>query len=335
MLTRDQQLALVAQASRAPSAHNIQPARWRFAADKVVLLEDPARWLSVGDPSGRDNRIALGMAWEGMAIAMSTLGLALTAPAVRDLPYPPAADGLRPAASGSIRSGAGVDPLAAFIEQRRACRGKFARATRAQMEALRKGVAAHADFVSLAGQNSAAQIAAWYDAAAAAAFDDPGFAQELYHWLRLSPSDPGWPRDGLSAECMALSRWEALAASVALRPRVVRLLSALSLTGVLASESAQVKSAAAIVLLHAAPHVSDFDIGRRWYRFWLDMTARGAAGVPMSALADSPGHAALLAETQRLPRGHRLVNVMRVGPVPASGIPRSARLPAAELLLVA
>ncbi len=62
------------------------------------------------------------------------------------------------------------------------------------------------------------------------------------------------------------------------------------------------------------------------------MTARGFAGVPMSALADSPGHAALLAESQRLPRGNRLVNIMRFGPVPLRGIPRSARLPAAELM---
>lgn len=332
MLTRDQQLTLVAQAGRAPSAHNIQPARWRFAGDKVELFEDPVRWLSVGDPTGRDNQIALGMAWEGMAMALSTLGLGLKQPEVSGLPYPPATQGLRPAASGLITSGASPDPLAAFVDARRAYRGKFLRATPPQIKSLGECAAAHAEFVTLASENSTAQIANWYDDAAAAGLNDPRFAEELHHWLRLSPQDPGWPRDGLSAECMALSRWEAWGASIALRPRVVRLLSAFSLTRLLASESAKVKSAARIALIHAAPDVTSFDIGRRWYRFWLAMTATGFAGVPMSALADSPGHAAMLAESQRLPRGNRLVNIMRLGPVPVRGIPRSARLPTAELM---
>ncbi|AQV94200.1 hypothetical protein BJN34_09905 [Cupriavidus necator] len=332
MLTRAQQLTLVAQAGRAPSAHNIQPARWRFAGDRIELVEEPARWLSVSDPTGRDNQVALGMAWEGMAMALSTLGLGLTQPEVADLPYPPAAPGLRQAAAGRITTGASPDPLAAFVDMRRAFRGKFRGATRLQLKALSACAAAHAEFVTLASESSTAQIARWYDDAAAAAFDHPGFAAELYRWLRLSPDDPGWPRDGLSAECMALSRWEAWGASIALRPGVFSVLSALSLTGALASESAKIKSAARIVLIHAAPHVSNFDVGRRWYRFWLAMTASGLAGVPMSALADSPGHAALLAESQRLPRGNRLVNVMRFGPVPERGIAQSARLPVAELL---
>ncbi|MCY1213832.1 hypothetical protein D9M69_177720 [compost metagenome] len=332
MLTPDQQLAMVAQAARAPSAHNIQPARWHFAGDRILLLEDPARWLSVGDPTGRDNRIALGMAWEGMALALSTIGFSLSSPEAAPLPYPPAAAGSRVAATGQLRPGASADPLAAACEQRRAWRGTFAPAGAAQLAAMDQCIAAHAPVAMAAEPASTAQIASWHDAAAAAAFHDPAFARELYHWMRLSPRAAGWTRDGLSAECMALSRWEAMAASVALRPTVVRVLAALSLTGLLAAEAAKVSSAARIVLIHAAHGVTDFEVGRRWYRFWLDIAARGFAGVPMSALSDSPRHAALLTGRQALPAGHRLVNVMRFGPVPGAAIPRSARLPAAELL---
>jgi len=36
---REAQLALVASASRAPSPHNTQPARWRFAGDRIELHE--------------------------------------------------------------------------------------------------------------------------------------------------------------------------------------------------------------------------------------------------------------------------------------------------------
>lgn len=288
MLTPDQQLAMAAQAARAPSAHNIQPARWHFAGDRVLLLEDPARWLAVGDPSGRDNRIALGMAWEGMALALSTISLSLSSPEVAALPYPPAAAGLRIAATGQLRPGASVDPLAAAPEQRRTWRGTFAPADAAQLAAMDQCIAAHAPVAMVADPASTAQIANWHDDAAAAAFNDPAFARELYHWMRLFPRAAGWSRDGLSADCMALSRWEAMAASVVLRPTVVRVLAALSLTGLLAAEAAKVNSAARIVLIHAAHDVTDFEAGRGWYRFWLDMASQGFAGVPMSALADSP-----------------------------------------------
>ncbi|SPK70237.1 conserved protein of unknown function [Cupriavidus taiwanensis] len=332
MLTRAQQLILVAQAGRAPSAHNIQPARWHFKGDRVALLEDPGRWLPVGDPTGRDNQIALGMAWEGMAMALSTIGVGLARPAVRPLPYPCTSPGLRIAATATMAAGAHTDPLAVQVDQRHAYRGKFRGASPSQRTALAQCVAAHAAHVMPASEHSSAGIARWYDEAAAAAFAMPGFADELYRWLRLSPDHPQWRRDGLSAPCLALSRWEAWGASMALRPGVVRWLSALSLTGMLAGESAKIRSAAGIVLIHASPEVSNFDLGRHWYRFWLAMTAHGLAGVPMSALADSPGHAALLAESQRLPRGNRLVNVMRCGPAPA-GVAQSARLPAAELLV--
>lgn len=332
MLTPDQQLAMVAQAARAPSAHNIQPARWHFAGDRILLLEDPARWLSVADPNGRDNQVALGMAWEGMALALSTIGVSLSPLETKALPYPPTAAGLRVAASGQLRPGASADPLAAAADRRRAWRGTFAPADAALRAAMDQCIAAHAALVMAAEPASTARIACWHDDAAALAFHDPAFARELFCWLRLSPRAAGWARDGLSAECMALSRWESLAASVALRPAVVRMLAALSLTGVLAAEGAKVNSAARIVLIHAARNVTDFEVGRRWYRFWLDMAGRGVAGVPMSALADSPRHAALLTGCQPLPAGHRLVNVMRFGPAPGAAIPRSARLPAEELL---
>lgn len=60
-LDRAQQLELVREASRAPSAHNTQPARWRFLPDGTVeLREDITRRLTVGDPTGRDAGAGLG-----------------------------------------------------------------------------------------------------------------------------------------------------------------------------------------------------------------------------------------------------------------------------------
>src|SRR5206468_446479 len=68
-------VALVDEARRAPSVHNIQPARWAALERGVLALRaDPARTLPIADPSGHDVRISLGAACEGMSIALSRRG---------------------------------------------------------------------------------------------------------------------------------------------------------------------------------------------------------------------------------------------------------------------
>jgi hypothetical protein len=52
----------------------------------------------------------------------------------------------------------------------------------------------------------------------------------------------------------------------------------------------------------------------------------------MSALADSPRYSAALLAVQPMPPGRRLLNVMRVGPSPATPAPQSARLPVDQIV---
>lgn len=330
---REQLLALAALSGRAPSPHNIQPARWRFADERVELWEDPARWLSVGDPSGRDNRIALGMAWEGMAIALSGEGHHLALETQFSPGYPPPQSGLRLVSQGRLSPGATVDALLPALDTRRSYRGRFAPADADQARALDACIAAYGDTAFALPESAATPIAEWYDLAAAEGLDSPAFAGELYRWMRFSPRDSRWARDGLSANCMSLSGFEAWGASFALKPAAVRVLSALSLTRFLVSEADKIKSASRLVLIHAPTSAAAFDTGRAWYRFWLALDRAGFAGVPMSSLPDSPGYSRKLLDVWPLPSGRSLVNVMRIGPVPPSGSIKSARLPAAELLL--
>jgi hypothetical protein len=322
---------LVRLAGCAPSPHNIQPARWRFAGDAVELLEDTSRWLSVGDPTGRDNRVALGMAWEGMAIALSQLGLQLSCTALHALPYPPAA-GLRVVATGTLHAGAQADPLHAAIDRRGSWRGKFAAATPEQRATLDTCIAAHHPVALPLPEAAIAPLADWHDRAAAEGLADPAFARELYHWMRFSPRSKGWARDGLATDCMALSRAEGIGASFALRPASIRALNALSLTRFVVAEADKTRSGTRLLLITQPPQADPFESGRAWYRFWLALHAAGFAGVPLSALSDSPGWSRKLLEAWPLPPGRALLNVMRVGPSPVA-MPRSARLPPAELLL--
>jgi hypothetical protein len=333
MLTRERQFALVTLAGRAPSPHNIQPARWRFDGDAVELWEDPARRLAASDPTGRDNRIALGMAWEGMAIALSAEGLSVALEARPPLDYPPAASDLRLVARGRIEPGAGADALRPSLPARASYRGVFAPATGAQREALEACIDAHRHVALALPAAALPQLAQWHDAAIAEGLRDAAFADELYRWMRFSPRDPRWARDGLSAECLALSRFQAWGASIALRPAIYKVLSRLPLGPQLASEAAQVRSATCCVLIHTPANRDVFDTGRAWYRFWLALDREGFAGVPMSALADSPAHAQRLLDAWPLPAERRLVNVMRLGPRPRGEVVHSARLPADELLV--
>lgn len=336
--SRNEQLQLAELAGRAPSPHNIQPARWRFtegqAGGKIELHECTRRWLRVGDPSGRDNQIALGAAWEGMCLALSEHGYGVSEVNPLDgSPIPPDTVEHRLIASADLCACENVDLLAPYVRDRKSFRGVFLSANEAQRQLL-AGLAGNSGFaLGIVEPAAIKQIATWYDQAAALGLHDPLFVRELYSWMRFSASDPDWSRDGLSTECMGLSPLESFAARFALKPMVVRGLSALKLESVLVSEAAKVNSAAMLMLLYAPVNESAFVTGRKFYRFWLQLTSAGFCGVPMSALADSAAHAARLVASHPLPSGQHLVNVMRVGPQPSKPIARSARLPAAELLL--
>src|SRR5690606_31692324 len=90
---RETQLRLIDEANRAPSIHNVQPALWRFGYGEVELYGNNSRWLAVSDPTGHDDRVSLGAALEGMAIALSRLGIGLEG--VEILKTPPSQDGGR------------------------------------------------------------------------------------------------------------------------------------------------------------------------------------------------------------------------------------------------
>ena len=120
-------LALAAEANLAPSVHNTQPTRWRLEpGGDMTLIADESRRLKVGDPTGRDLRVSLGAAIEATAIALSARGLAFRTA--------PLSDGAE--ATGSVATGATIDPLHPAIPHRFTWRRQFAPATRQQEQTL-------------------------------------------------------------------------------------------------------------------------------------------------------------------------------------------------------
>ena len=313
-------------ASRAPSVHNIQPARWRVHDDSLTMFKDTGRTLPVADPTGHDVEMSLGAAYEGMCLALSQVNLALNDIASAPDEY---AAHCAPVLRATIREGVTEDPLATHVVQRRSFRGTFAPFSDRDPELIRR-VAAD-DAILVHDRSSVQMIARAHDVATWRFESDPAYHNELWGWLRLSPRRSH--RDGLTADCLALSPLERVAARALLAPAVFRQLSRVGIARKLISEAAQVNSAVALVVF-APPRVSTaFDAGRRFYRLWLELTALGFFAVPMSASADDPEANAAIARLVDLPGERRIVNVFRVGRTGDAVAALSPRIPPSELLV--
>ncbi|PYO99580.1 MAG: hypothetical protein DMD61_06715 [Gemmatimonadetes bacterium] len=333
-LSHDLQLDLVREASRAPSAHNTQPARWRFSPDSaVVLFEEVSRRLPVADPTGRDHRVGLGAAFEGLRLALSRHGFDLSDPKPPDdserVTAPP---GLSCIARSVLRSGAEPDPLAAQVTRRRTYRGRFFPADVAALDALHEVLDPAPDVTPVYDAASIAVLAAESDRASFGFLALRGYQGELYRWLRFSPRDGGWTRDGLTADCLELSRVERLVGRWLFVPAYFALLAQVGLHRPLVAEAGRTRTAAALAIFHRPQTEDRLLTGRRFYRFWLELTAAGFAARPMSVLADDPFSVALLRERWAVPASAAIINVFVVGVAPVSTC-RSPRLPPEELLV--
>jgi hypothetical protein len=315
---------LVEAALTSPSVHNVQPARWRIAGDALLLLEDPSRRLSVGDPHGHDAAVSLGAAAEGVAIAASGEGLATL------IERADIADGkLRQVARLTFARGAAPDPLLGVLDTRASWRGPFLPPSPEDRAAL---CALAGDDRTIITQPSAiADIAAAYDRASYAIMRGRGFRSELTHWMRLRPSHPDWARDGLNADAMQLSSVEAVAAGAVLGP-LFRPLAALGLAPVLLAEAKGFANAAGVVLFHRPAEEDPFESGRAFHRLWLEIDAAGLGANVLAALADHGPSAAQLAHDYGIPKGQRLVSAFRAGRRDGPAFPR-ARLPMSEVLV--
>ena len=324
-LTRDDLIGLVGEARRAPSVHNVQPARWTLAApDALELRADPVRRLPVADPRGHDVRVSLGAAYEGMAIALAQRGMAAAPPHL--------AAGEPFAAAVAIESGSPPDPLASAVARRATWRGHFAKTPAASLDALERRVTPHGVVVVRDAQRIR-ELAALADAATDEFLLDPSYWRETWQWLRLSPSHPGWDRDGLNADALAHSGVERAAGRVLMAPPTFEWMRKLGLARALVSERSKIEGAGALLLFTAPVGEDPFVTGRAFYRRWLEVTSEGLALCPMSVLADSQRANAEIRRVHELPAGVRLVNVFRVG-APPPGFPAhlTPRLPVDELI---
>jgi hypothetical protein len=327
-LSADLLRTLVAQARLAPSVHNVQPSRWRLAGNRLLLLGDPSRAIPVADPAGRDWRLSHGAHLEGLALALAARGLRLAEITMQAAA--PESGGLVPIADCTVAADAATSPEEP-VATRMSWRGAF-KPVDAETQADLGRLAARDDCTLVTDRNSIVEIARLADRAALYFLRDDGHRAELLEWLRLSRSHPRYARDGLNAEAMQLSSFDAFGAGLVLGP-LFRPLDTIGLAAPMVRETTKTSSAAAIVLFHRPAGEDAFESGRALYRAWLTMERHGLKGCPMSVLADWDQSRDTLAQRYAVPRDRHIVSVFRIGRPDGTPSAARARLPVDELIV--
>ena len=293
---------------RAPSAHNTQPWVLAYEPEQIELRFDPRRHLEAGDPTRRDLLLSLGAFVEAVLVTASAEGIALE--------FTPAID-LESARVGVLSEGAHpyetrfrpVD-----LERRRTSRLAYAsgRLSEGELAAVRSQLRSGEQLHELGARD----VVELFTTADRWMYETPPVVDELRSWLRLTKHDPRYELDGLTYECLALSRLEAHALGLLLRPRVYRFVPMLGLHRLFTASAKSVLEldGSVLVLAGAADTPGELVLsGRSLLRIWLELSSAGCYTHPLSQIIDCPSTAQELTQRLALEPGSRLLSVFRAG----------------------
>ena len=321
---RAQREAIVAEANRAPSVHNVQPTRWRFEPGMIHLALDPRRGLPVGDREGHDAAFSLGCALEGTRIALARRGFGTT--------VEPADGVVLRVDEGNERERQRAEHDHGLMARRRTHRLGFERPTDADRTALRRWAGGRDDIVLVDGPDALRTLSDVNDAASLAVLRNHAYRAELLGWMRLGRDDAP---DGLSVASLGMTRVEAVLAHVALGPHGFRWLDRLGLAGAVSSERQPTLAAAGIAALTMGAAIdrpgADVRAGAAFLRTTLELVALGFQTWPMGVLVDDPRARDETARLLGIPPDRSPRIVFRIGR-PKGAVPPAKRLPAGTLI---
>jgi hypothetical protein len=304
---------------RAPSAHNTQPWLLAYETARVELAYDPERALPVGDPTQRDLLLSLGAFVETVLVVAADAGIPIEfAPQ-----FDPAGRrvGAFVAASESYRTSFTADDVARRQTSRLPYRRERLGAD--ELADARRELDGAAELHELATRDLVELV----EEADSHLYGSPEIVAELRAWLRLSRREPRYELDGLSYECLDLSRLEAAAVGLLLRPAPYRVARGLGLHRRFgASTGSLLKHEGSALALTAAAH-SPEDVlghGRSLCRAWLALARHGVHTHPLSQILDCSATERKLASRLAAPPGRRVLSVFRAGR--SEQPPRSHRL---------
>src|SRR5262249_47301 len=134
----------------------------------------------------------------------------------------------------------------------------------------------------------------------------------------LSRRHARYALDGLNAEAMAMSPFEAAGAGFVLKPGVFEALDRAGAAAPLVSEAKVVRSASAVAIFHRPSEETPLETGRRFHRSRLELTAAGLSASPMAVLADDPSARDVVRREFGVAGDRRLITAFRIGAAPAA-----------------
>jgi hypothetical protein len=294
--------------SRAPSAHNTQPWVLVYEPEQIELRFDPRRHLEAGDPTRRDLLLSLGAFVEAVLVTASAEGIALD--------FAPEVD------VEACRAGAFTEGTHAYetrfrlvdLAGRRTSRLTYTseRLSEDELAAARSQLRPGEQLHELRARD----VVELFTAADRSMYETPLVVDELRSWLRLSKRDPRYEQDGLTYDCLALSRVEALALGFLLRRPVYRFVRTLGLHRAFTASAKSVLEvdSSVLVLVGEASTFEELLLsGRSLLRVWLELSAAGCYTHPLSQIIDCSSTADGLARRLALEPGRRLLSVFRAG----------------------
>lgn len=319
-------------AGRAPSAHNTQPWVLRWSGNTLEVRIHQERTLPAIDPAGVDVLHSLGALLENVLITLAHLGYAA------EYQVSDRADSGAPTLSvrWNPSSDASPDPaLYRMMPIRRTSRLPYAQEPIPPevLLAIRAVVKPPYFLHVLTDPVAIERVRKLTTEATVEQLAIPAATNELYQWMRFSPRDRRWYRDGLNAACMGWKPWEAVVAKIALSPKILNLLVRLGLHRIFCADvDKQAPPAPALCLLSVEGEGTAFRIeaGRCLQRVWLTAATRGLVTHPLSAAVDITSTRPRVLGIFGVPPGQHHVNLFRLGR--SSSPARSPRLPSDEIL---
>jgi hypothetical protein len=301
------------------SAHNSQAFQVRRKDQTFQIWCDPQRFLPVADPHHKDLKMSLGALWETAEILLGQEGQCLK---LKKINWDEdSLKGLKPAAEFEIEKTAQASMLFSFLASRWSFRGPFK-----ERKAAPISLTQNSQYRCIENPDQIKKIAARYDDVNLKFLRKAGYIEELYSWMRWSPSDPKFFEDGLNTEAMALSSIESLGGRWIMKPKIFRALDSLGLSKMLVSEAPKIQSSSFLFVI-LAPQASNYEEqGRIFLRGWLELTREAFFGNPLSLLTDDADAVGELREMLSLKEDQVIVNILRAGPLPIGiQMPRPAR----------
>ncbi len=315
--------SIIQRVSLSPTAHNTQPFRWGLNNNIIKMTIDSKRKLPIADPSDHDLWISAGCIGLGLKIELNDRGLKVSDIKIEE-------DGITYVVSEESELNHEMRDLSASVEKRYCHRDIYKKKTSFDKNDLSVLDSKNSSFIK--DSKVIKKIAKAHDKSTYFFLKKEEYFKELCMWLRLRQKSENYHWDGINLCSMGFNFLEKFFAKYVMSPKVFSFLKMISLGEVITAEASKVATSSGLMAIHIDTEASNLEAGEVFYKKWLEMTALGYTGSPLSTLIDHPKYNKKCREWFNIPSNHKLINILKVGPTDLLNQPKRCRLPIEKII---